>query len=299
MFVCPVTGGRLSSGLSPEGRQYPALDGIPVLVPDPDRFLARHGPGAWDLAGGLPTARYEDLPIDAPDAVTPHLPPRALGGRGGFAKWLGELGDRCPDAVCAAWGRDLAPHGRALDVGCGVGGMSRRMVTANRLTWAFDISPRAVLLTRDLLGGGITETQVPTHRGGLQRVRVPFAPIDSRTLTLCIADASQPPFPENAFAWIHLGNVLDMADDKSAGILLAASAMLLPGGLLTVSTPYDTDEPPVLDAVAPENELRETLGGLGLSIIDEDEHVPWVIREYDRGFRVMFSHCVAARRPTY
>lgn len=296
MYVCPITGSRLSNGRSPEGRAYPALDGVPVLVPDPERFLARYGPGAWDLHSGLPTRRVADLPIDAPDAITPHLPPKSLGGPGSFGRWIQGLGDRCPDAVCARWGSELAPAGRACDVGCGVGPMTRRMAASKRVTFAFDRAPRAVLLARDLLLGRLKETLIPTHRGGVQRVRYPFKPVSSRHLYLSIADATQPPLPPETFAWVHLGNILDIADDEGSRILLASLSLVQPGGLLTISTPYDLDAVPVEDGDNPEDELRQVLVELGMTIVDEDQHVPWVVREYDRGYRVLFAHCIAARR---
>lgn len=296
MFVCPITRERLTDGRSPEGRCYPSLDGVPVLVPDPERFLARHGPGAWDTGHGLPTRQIEDLPVDAPDPVTPHLPPSSLGGPGTFGRWIQSLGERCPDERCAKWGTELAPTGRALDVGCGVGPMARRMAMAGRQTWAFDRSPRAVLLARDLLMGRLRETVVPTHRGGLQKVRYPFKPISARLLSFCVADATQPPLPSGSFAWVHLGNVLDIADETAGAILAACVGLLQPGGLLTISTPYDSDDVGMLGGPGPEEELQGALTALGLTVIDEEDQVPWVLRDYDRSFRVLFTHCLAARK---
>ena len=46
----------------------------------------------------------------------------------------------------------------------------------------------------------------------------------------------------------------------------------------------------------PAEAMEWTLDRRRNRVAHEDEHVPWVVREYDRGYRVLFSHCIAARR---
>ena len=301
MYVCPITRQPLVGFIDPDGRVYPLLDGIPVLVPHPEAFLARHGPD-WSAQEGLPTGPREPLPIDAPDPVTPHLPvgqqildhDPASGDL--FHTWITTLGDGGPDAVCARWAGALAPAGPSLDAGCGVGPMARRMAHAGREVWAFDRSPRAVILARALLTGRVHEAGVPTHRGGYRPMKVPFEPFSEATVHLAIADVRAPPYADEAFAWVHVGNLLDMADADPEELLAGLWDLLAPGGLLTLSTPYDTDETPLFDAPGPEARLLESLEALDLTVLEQDLSVPWVVREYDRGYRVLFTHCVAARK---
>ena len=68
-------------------------------------------------------------------------------------------------------------------------------------------------------------------------------------------------------------------------------------GLLTLATPHDEDAVPMPGAPRPSDRLREALAELGLHIVDEVPQVPWVVRQYDRGYRVLLTDCLAARAP--
>lgn len=297
VFRCPETGGALDpvGWISEDGRSWPQIDGVPVLVPDPHAFLARHGAG-WSPADPFPVQPPDPLPVDAPDLRTPFLDPAALDAPGSFGGWVRGLGQRAPGQVCADWAAALAPEGTALDLGCGVGPMAARMVAAGRRVVALDRSPRAVLCARAVVEGRLTTVGVPTHRRGLRGAPNPLAPAPPGRVQWVIGDALAPPLAEGAFAWVHLGNLLDMVGDAPGPLLEEAAALLAPGGLLTLSTPWDLPPAPHADGPPPEPLLHALLAELGLWLVDEDPAVPWVVREYDRGYRVLFSHCLAARR---
>jgi len=296
-FRCPETGGRLDPGswTSGDGRTWPLLDGVPVLVPDPHAFLARHHPG-WSVADPLPAQPAEPLPVDAPDLVTPFLDPVDLEAPGAFGRWVHGLGSRSPGRVCADWASAHAPAGDAVDLGCGVGPMTARMLQAGRSVIALDRSPRAVLSARAVVERRLEALSVPTHRRGFRRVRNPVEVPAGADVCWVVGDALAPPLAPAAFAWVHLGNLLDMVGEGSDAVLTEAAALLVPGGLLTLSTPWDVSPAGTPEAPLPEHRLHALLDDEGLEILDEDPAVPWVVREYDRGYRVLFSHCVAARR---
>lgn len=289
MYVCPRTGGPLKDWHSPEGHvTYPLVEGIPLLVPDPVALLATKPPRSVLAA--------DPIRAGAPDAVTPHLPPRLFGAPAGFGEWLASLGETSPDNVAAAFAAQHAPAGPAADVGCGVGTMARRMVALGRDTWAFDRSVDAVLLAKGLLCGTLQQTTIPSSRRGLRRVKVPFKPITAN-LHFAVADATRPPFRAESFAWVHLGHILDeIGEDEAGDVLVAAEGLLKKGGLLTITTAYDTPAAASETATPPEEELLEALDGLGLQVLEQQDRVPAVTREFDRGYKVRFMHVVAARK---
>lgn len=294
LFVCPATGEPLDNWRTPSGRRYPLIAGIPVLVPEPRAFLIRHGP--WEPGMGVPTERREPVPVLAPDAVTPHLPAGALGAPSGLGDWLSGIAGLCPAQVTVGMGAELAPPGPVLHLGCGVGAFSRRVLEAGRVVYAIDRSPEAVVMARDLLTGRQRQTWIPTHRGGCAKVRFPFPPV-AAGIHFAIAECTQPPFKPSTFAWVHLDCALDEAPPSRVGeLLVSAAAVLRPGGVLTLSTAYGGPQIAVPDAPPPEDELREALVELGLSVLRQQDHVPRVVRRYDRGFDVTFEHCLAARK---
>lgn len=288
MYVCPVTRSPLRDGRSSAtGLQYPNVDGIPILVSDPRGYLAR--------VHARTPADADITRTGAPDPITPHLPAHMLGAPGGFGQWLGTLGDGGPDAYAAAYAGKFAPPGPACDVGCGLGVMARRMVAMGRDTWAFDDNLDAVLLARGVLCGVLPGVSIPTHRNGARQVKVPFRPI-GEGLHLAVADATLPPFTTGAFAWVHLGDVLDDAGDAMGDVLVASAELVGKAGLLTVCTAYGARTHEEGERADPQEELLEALDGLGFDIVEQADRIPQVTRVYDRSFRVRFAHCIAARR---
>lgn len=294
MFACPKTRAPLQEWYSQAADTlYPVLDGIPVLVPDPHRFLMRHGP--WDPGYGAAGEARVTLGVAEADAVTPFLPPSRLPLRPLLTEVMHTLGDRDPDSVCAAWAAERAMSGPAVDWGCGVGTMSYKMARLGREVYALDRSLEAVSLARALLTGGIDELWVPTHRGGAEATRPPISVVNTPA-HFAVADVRHPPLAARHFTWVHLGMILDgLSADDQVDALSGAVEALAPGGLLTITTAYDTG--PALPAQPrPEPELAEALTALGLSLMAEEDDVPRVRRRFDRAVEITLVHCTAWRK---
>lgn len=286
LYVCPRTGGALRDWHSAAGRiTYPVLDGVPILVGEPFRYSLRRK--SWHEAS-MDAAR-------APDAITPHLPAHLLGAPGGMGQWFAQLQDNGADAMAAALGARWAPDGPAVDIGCGMAPMARRMATLGRLTYAFDVDLDAVIAARTVLTMPDAVAPVPTHKAAFRRVKVPFKPL-TRGLAFCVADATSPPFARGSFAWAHLGDVLDHCGDAVGEVLVAASELVMRNGVLSITTSYSTPRTTSENRAPPEEELLEALEGLGMQVVEQSDRVPHVLRHYDRSFHIRFMHVIVARR---
>ncbi len=288
MFICPRTRGPLSGLYSERAHfTYPTVDGVPILLPDPRSLVDRlQDPGQT----------FPDLTrLSVPDAVTPHLPPSMLGAPSGLGQWFTQLGEETPEAVVVSFGSRHAPPGPALDLGCGVGVLARRMVASGRMTWAMDIRADAVVTAKRLLTGQMNVALIPTHRQGTRRVKVPFKPILT-DLAFCVGDATLPPFAPESFSWVDMGDVLDTYGESAPEAMVEATALVQHGGVLTVATGYGSLGAAGEGSPGPDEELLEAMTALGLVLVDQRDRVPWVSRDYDRSWRIRFSHCMAFRK---
>ena len=265
---------------------FPTIDGIPVLTLEPRGLLAR-----IPRSSAFPDVRRAGVP----DPITSHLAPSILGAADGLGNWFRELGETTPETVCTSFGARYAPPGPALDIGCGVGAMTRRIAVTGRETWAFDQNPDAVALARGLLTGSINQVLIPTNKGGLRRVKVPFRPL-AQNVSFCIAEATNPPFTKETFAWVHLGTCLDDLGEGIADALVAASELLVTGGVLTICTAHAYLQNAEENAPSPEEEFAEAISAVGLRVIDKQDRVPAVRRDYDRQYQIRFIQCIAARK---
>lgn len=272
------------------------FQGVPLLVPRPEEFAARH------LGRGAGLARVDWLPVDAPDPISPHLPPEERAPPGPLRAMIAGLPD--PAAVCAAWGADFAPDGPMVDVGCGVGVVARLAaldVAAGGRSGpvlAFDRSPSAVLLAQNSVHHGDQASYALAGRRALCRWPRSLAPLPAGAVEWAVGDALRPPIAPGAVAWLHLGNLLDMVPEGMGAVLEALAPLLLPGGLLTLSTPFDEDATAVWGSQpTAEAELRAAYEALGLHLVAEEDPVYWLIREYDRGYRLLLCRCLALRKP--
>ncbi len=110
------------------------------------------------------------------------------------------------------------------------------------------------------------------------------------------ADARQPPFASETFALVVAVNLLDSISHP-AQMLRAAAAMLQPGGVLLLSTPYNWDD----DVTHPSQRLDRS-GILQIlsemTLEHEDSAVPWVFDVHDRlQVRYSLAAMLLRRRP--
>lgn len=254
-----------------DGRPWPVLGGLPVLVPDPARWLATHrdavlaalaeagrcdGPTVATLrafvdpvgpAGQEPLA--DDFLADEEALPVTGLPALdALLDAARAADLHGRLAERVGD------------DGPVLEVGCGAGPLTRRM------------RPSAVVVVD-------------------RSVRALLRATADRDATAVIGLAEALPVADGAFAAVVAANLVDLLDEPAA-FAEGALRALRPGGRLVLSTPepsLGTDD---------DDALQDLLVSVGFVDVRAEGDLPWVRAHGPRHVEVYVARIVTARRPT-
>lgn len=314
-------------------REYPIIDGIPLIIGALREYLADnllfvHGRSdlsevaesiLGDCAGtGSPFDRmrqylssyawdhYGDLdPDEAPEAPAE------------------DDGAPRPGAALRMLRQSMAlagslPDGPILDIGCAVGRTTLALAEERgRLVLGVDLYYPALRLAAQVLRQG--RVQYPRRRVGLVYDRRAF-PVDvpgRERADVWACDATALPFAPGTFAAAVALNVLDSVP-APLGMLSSMAHVLAPGGAAVISCPYDwaPGATPVEswigghsqrteDRGASESVLRRLLtpGALpwsvdGLAIAAERPAVPWQVRLHARSTMRYQSHLVVARATT-
>jgi SAM-dependent methyltransferase/uncharacterized protein YbaR (Trm112 family) len=295
-------------------REFPIVDGIPLLVPDVQRFVAdalvylnarddlppELASLFGDCAGASSTfdVARQHLSIYAWDAYG-EFDPREVGVDGG--------GLMAPGAVvrCLDHGVRGLPHpGKApvLDLGCAVGRSTFELASrAEGLVLGIDLSIPMLRLAQRILRTG--EVRYPRRRVGVvydERV-FPVSFEGTERVDFWACDALALPFGDRAFGRVVGLNVLDCVASP-ADLLARVARLLRPGGTALLSTPYDWSPAATAPQAwlgghsqrgagegASEPLLRSLLRGGGhpmeidaLRLLAETEHFPWHARLHDR-----------------
>lgn len=284
-------------------REYPVVDGIPILV----------GPiRAWLAANPLQLLLRDDLspevesligdvlgPGSPFDTVRQHVGIYASDhyGEGSALRLVDVALDGAPD------GGD----GPAIDVGCSVGGTTFRLAErTERLTLGIDLNFAMLrVASRALREGRVT---YPRRRVGLAYDRVELAPeLPARErVDFWCCDAAALPFPDRTFALAASLNVIDcVAAPRDAVAELAR--VVRPGGTAIVATPYDwsPSATPIESWLGGHSQRGEHRGASEPVLralmsehfeIAAETDVPWRVRLHDRSTMEYAVHLAIGRR---
>lgn len=290
--------GILSCTSAECSREYPVIDGIPVLV----------GPiRAWLSANPLQVLLRDDL---SPELES--LLGDVLGAGSQFDTIRQHTGIYAHDhyetrSARALLDRVQIAKGRAIDVGCSVGGTT------------FAIAERGGDLT---LGVDLNFAMLRVASRALREGRVRFAQrrvglvYDRRELAVeapnrdlvdfWCCDAAALPFAGGTFAFASSLNVVDCV---SAPREMLHELARVAAGTIVLATPYDwsASATPVESWLgghsqrgehrgASEPVLHALLAGAGLRVIAEETHLPWRVRLHERSSVDYDVHLVVAER---
>jgi SAM-dependent methyltransferase/uncharacterized protein YbaR (Trm112 family) len=301
-------------------REYPILDGIPIIVAGLRDFLAQNlfqammrddlsetiesilgdcsGPAslldavrhqlscyAWDHYG---------LHDAAEPAPSPHAP------RPGAAVRVLESGLD----LAAAW-----PEGPIVDLGCSVGGTTFALAErTDRLVVGIDLNLAMLRLASTALLRG--EVRYPRKRTGVvydqRRFPVRFARAENVDFWAC--DVAALPFADETFAVASMLNLIDCVR-APRDLLAEAARVLAPGGKAVITSPYDWSAvaTPIETWLGGHSQrgpghggsaavLRALLTPGGLSVESEIDEVSWHVRLHDRSTVGYTVHLVVAKK---
>jgi SAM-dependent methyltransferase/uncharacterized protein YbaR (Trm112 family) len=289
--------------------RFPIIEAIPVLVPEPRRFIAEQL-AYFTLRDDMP-GPLADWLGDAAGPGSWYDTMRQHQSGYGFDHWSGDAHSSALAVLRAGLMRlPQRKDGLALDLGCGPGRTSVALVEEGAaLALGLDLNVALLRLARQALAGRV---RFPLRRSGLTyELHEVATTIDAATaarVDFWIADATAPPFAGATIDLITGLNVLDCMAAPIAGIA-AIGRLLRPGGQAVLATPYDWSP-----AATP---LEHWLGGRAgspaagdgaaslraviaadphLQLLAEEADLPWRVRLHDRAEMQYRAHLAVLGR---
>lgn len=317
-----IVEGVLHCGHAHCQREYPIIDGIPLIVRDIRGYLSENifqVVQRSDLSSTIESVLGDCCGAgSALDVMRQHLSSYAWDHYGDLDPEE-DTADPQPGAVLRVLDRGLAmvdqlPPGPILDIGCSVGRSSLALAERfDRLVLGVDLNYAMLRLAGNVLRNGAV--RYPRRRVGLVYDRrafpVTFPNIQQVDYWAC--DATAIPFPAGQFAAVIGLNLLDCVHSPWE-FLTSLRELLAPSGIAVLACPYDwsLSATPIegwlgghsqrsADAGSSEPVLRRLLtpGSPhsidGLTLHGECE-VDWQVRMHDRSTVSYQSHLVAIRR---
>lgn len=304
-------------------REYPIIDGIPLIIPDIRAWVSENavhicarnslgattesilgdccGQGSWyDVTrqhlSSYAWDHYADLD---PDEPTGRVCP------GSAIRVMDEGFNAAPDEMA----------GPILEVGCSVGRTSFALAErSDELVLGIDLHYPMLRLATNVLQTGVV--RYPRKRVGVVYDRREFQTSfnGSDRVDFWACDASALPFRENTFGTTVALNVLDCASSP-IDFLNSIARTLRPGGQTVMASPYDwstgataieswlgghSQRGPL--AGSSDSFLRSLLtpgghpmGVSGLELVAERDEVPWHVRMHERSTVEYSVHVVVAK----
>ncbi len=305
--------------------EFPIIDGLPIIVPDPRGLLAERavelmlrtdldpvlesllgdamGPGSWfdGLRQTLSTYFWDGwADCDTAEVGLEYAP-----APGAARRCLARLEEMAPARAV-----------RALDLGCGAGRTSFDLAArhVDALVLGIDLHPGVLRAARGALAG---EVSYPRRRIGVVFDRRAFAvaPEGAARVDFWLCDALALPFAPGAADLAVALNLLDCVPEPRQ-LLAGLAAAVAPGGRVLLGCPYDwaTRATPIetwigghsqrgTDGGAAESFLRALLTPgahpqfvPGLRILAEETAFPWQTRLHDRAAVSYRTHLLALGR---
>jgi len=191
---------------------------------------------------------------------------------------------------------------RAIDIGGNVGGMAWRAAAYTGEVLGIDLTFNPILAARRIqIGAPVPQTVYRRYMDGNIFIERPIEGARDNT-EFAVCSALELPF-RGKFDLLFLLNIIDGVPQPRR-FLSHVLENLEPGGFVVITSPYSWGSdmsgvdhwlggtPGNPSPVAMVGALRDA----GLTILEDIDNVPWILREHQRWYRVFLNHCVVARK---
>lgn len=289
------------------GQTYPVTDGVPLLVPDPQRFGASErraldgslelGPGrGHDFLAAYGWATWADLLAAEPQTTDLHQ------AAGTYWQAVDGYAERIV-ARAEELGGDLL-----LDAGCGLGRAALHLARGHLPTLGLDLRHEALAEAQRVATGAPPRwiERLP-GRGLRWRAVTGAAPVPVGACRYAVADVLRPPVRAAAAAGAIALNLFDSVASPWE-LLTSLAEVLRPGALLLLSTPLSWDDALTPTDVWPLHEcddvqaLQRACGPTGpgpdlpFTQAEAPRELRWVLRKHSRQHSVFTAHTLLLER---
>jgi len=305
-------------------REFPILDGIPLIVTSIRQYVSDHllaiyarrdlGDSIESILGDCcgPNSAFDQTRHQLSSYAWDHygnLDPQETAGDPRPGSILSNLETGCQLA-------NPVPPGPVIDIGCSVGRGSFALAERGQeLVLGVDLNFAMLRLASEVLRHGAV--RYPRRRSGViydrREFPVRFANQDNVDFWAC--DAAALPFAAETFSLALNMNVLDCVYAPRES-LASLARILKPGGKAVIASPYDWSPAATpLEAWLGGHSQRSPLAGsceavlrtlltpganpgsiTGLKLTAEREHVPWHVRLHERSTMTYRLHLIVATK---
>ncbi|MBI4230885.1 MAG: class I SAM-dependent methyltransferase [Planctomycetes bacterium] len=311
------------------GTRYPVLLGVPVLVEPLGPYLRTHyyqmeeaqqAHGEFDARTrrfltermldtmerphgdlfkrpGITHVDRDPQYISAGIEFHYRPPPTEAYPPGSVAAHLTGIPDSPQGEAMAYLARSGRPAGgRALEVGCHVGGFVHDLARRSSFVYGVDLCFRTALVARQIAKG------VPCPKGTYSAYEVsdvsverPFRADTRRNADFLVASGARLPFGDGFFSTVACFHVSEVADDGLA-LLDDMARVLQPGGLQVLASIDGFRDFARMQGgngagPSPHGALKDRLQRT-CRLLEEKDNIPWIRRNSRRSFMVHMSHCL-------
>lgn len=187
----------------------------------------------------------------------------------------------------------LPANARVVDLGCGTGGAAARLATHGVFVLGLDTTPQRLRAAHDIRVRGETTTPIARAIGHAEPVTLTRPELVGGDTDFLLADVVDPPLAPNSWDAVVLSNVYDVVRSPTH-LLGQARALLRPGGVLFLSSPYQFTARTPHRPADPAADLRARLSPAFTPLAQANRL--WVLRDNDRRYFAYLLDVVIARR---